>query len=179
MSACAVIRVKELWKTDAKLNLLDKLVMFHWAWEQREQAAPTVIRFKTYARELGVSVNGVKKAVLHLIELRYLEPIAVQVRPSRKLVGDHPVTPPSEVRGDHPVIPGGSPSDPQRDHPVTPFKERNKKKGPAAAFLNVSKEPVSASRADRSFDAWLKLPLAGKPSFAVWSSSVALASEDA
>jgi len=139
MSASAVIRVKAHFQTDRDLNPVDKLVLLHWAWGSRDGEAPAVIRFKRYARELGLSVNGVKKAVGHLIQLGYFEAVAVQVRVTAKLRGDHTVTPKAETRGDHSVTPVGSPSDPQRDHPVTPFKEKEVKKGPPAVSLDFEK----------------------------------------
>jgi len=129
MSYPMIEKVREAFRTDQALNPVDKMVLHEYAWRTPEHSAPRAIRYKTYARDLGLSVNGVKKAVRHLIELGYLSEIAVVVAPGAKLEGAHKVTPKAASGGDHPVTPGGSPSDPQRDHPVTPIKIKRKKEG--------------------------------------------------
>ena len=144
MSAPKIMQVREACKADPKLNAVDKLILWEWAWNTPEHVAPRPIRFKTYARNLGLSVNGVKKAVLHLIALGYLTPIAVQVVDGPKLSRGSPSDPLPKTQGDHPVTPGGSPSDPQRDHPVTPIKRKKIKSAAASASASKGAKPSAA-----------------------------------
>lgn len=96
------------------------------------------------------------------------------------------------------VGPGGGPDRGPQKAPTEGHKRKRKEdKEPPASFSYVSMGRASpslacsdgvggsavctgsVSGADRSFEAWLKLPLAGKPGFSVWSASLGLASQDA
>jgi hypothetical protein len=125
MSTAMMIKAFEGIENDPELTNCEKLVLLRWAWKCRDNA-PAVIRYKTYARDLRMSVNGIKKCVAGLIAKGYLAEQAVVVTGGAKMQ-----VPTKE--GDHPVTPGGSPSDPQRDHPVTPLQNNKNKKARARA----------------------------------------------
>ena len=137
MSTEHLIKAWDGIKNDPDLTNCEKLVLLRWAWKSRA-GAPAVVRYKTYARELGMSVNGVKQCVRGLIAKGYLSEIAVVVTGGEKMQ----VT--EKQGGDHPVTPGGSPSDPQRDHPVTPLQNNKNKNTRARGFGSKKGRPTGA-----------------------------------
>jgi len=136
MSTEAMMSVWAAVETDRRLNPADKLLLLRWAWKSRP-GVPYEIRFKTVARELGLSRNGVKEAVRHLCKLGYLYAVAVKVVAGPALAMGSTADPAAEKPGGQPVTPRGSVSDPQRGHPVTPIKKKKKKD----ARASVSAKP--------------------------------------
>lgn len=151
MSADLVQQAFDACGQDNALNAADKLVLIRWAWKSRP-GQPYEIKYKELARDLGLSRNGVKKAVRHLIELGYLYEVSVKVVPGPAFQRGHTVTPArSEHRG-HSVTPEGSPRDPQKGHPVTPT-QRKKKKGAVVQCPQRTLEWIRAGTG-LSFDEW-------------------------
>jgi len=127
MSFDAIKAVKAAFQSDKRLYPVDKVILMEWAWNTPEHGSAPVIRFKTYARNLGLSVGGVRKSVLRLLALKYLKAVAVQVVAGSALKEGAPRAPSVVSDGVHPVHPVGAPSAPQRVHPVHPIKRKRKK----------------------------------------------------
>lgn len=123
MSTAMMIKAWEHAESDSSLTTGQKLVLLRWAWKCRD-GAPAVVQYKTYARDLSMSVNGVKKCVAGLIAKGYMVAQAVVVTAGEKMAL-------AQNEGDHSVTPEGSPSDPQRDHSVTPIQNNKYKKARA------------------------------------------------
>jgi len=131
MSAELMQKAFEISASDPKLTPVDKLVLLRWAWRTVDPSRPYEIRFKTVARELGLSRNAVKASVARLIAQGYLMAVAVKVVAGQAFQtreGGQPVTPRRERQGGQPVTPGGSVSDPQRGQSVTPIKKKKEKR---------------------------------------------------
>jgi len=130
MSAESMIAAFEAAQTDARLTTLEKLLLLRVAWKTRP-GAEYQIRYKTLARELSASRNGVKRAVRRLEALGYLYTVAVNVRLGPALLGASKGSlsdPPAQEEGGHSVTPEGSLSDPQRGRSVTPLQRKDKNK---------------------------------------------------
>ena len=108
-------------ETDSSLENSDKLVLIRWAWKCREGCPPSIIRYKTYARELGLAVNTIKASVKRLTQAGYFVEIATTVSNGPKMAA-------KPKQGDQPLTPKGSTTDPQRDQPLTPLQNNNIKK---------------------------------------------------
>lgn len=167
MSTASMINAWGNIQSDKRLTTAAKLILLRIGWKSQE-ACEYIIRYKTIARELSMSVNGVKQAVKLLMKLRYIKQTGVVVETPKR---DHTMTPPEKPKGDHPVTPGGSPSDPLRDHTVTPLHNNKNKKGfsrlktPKIPNRNLIKavkasgtwysRPVNQSE-QHQFDLWAK-----------------------
>lgn len=170
----------EISASDKRLTPADKLVLLRWAWKTRDAATPYEIKFRTVARELGLSRNGVRACVGRLVACGYLSPVSVQVvaGPAFQL-GEtgHTVTRQAARRAGHTVTRGGSHSDPQKGHTVTPFKKKEVKEGPAALNLDdLSKYALACLRSGQP------VPIAGgrqvKPSDAAYGGLLDLLRRD-
>lgn len=128
MSTEMVIAAFDAAETDDRLNTLDKLLLLRVAWRS-VPGKDYEIKFRTLARELGASRNGVRKSVAHLEALGYFYAVSVKVRPGPLLTSrkGSPSDPSAQKRTGHPVTPPGSPSDPSKGHPVTPLQRKEKK----------------------------------------------------
>lgn len=132
MSAELMQKAFEISASDKRLTPADKLVLIRWAWRSIDASKPYEIKFKTVARELGLSRNAVKSSVGRLIACGYLMPVAVKVVAGQAFQtreGGQRLTPRSEAKGGQRVTPGGSVSDPQRGQSVTPIKKKKEKRG--------------------------------------------------
>jgi len=140
MSAELMVKAFEISASDDRLTPADKLVLLRWAWKTRDAATPYEIKFRTVARELGLSRNGVKACVRRLTEYGYLMAVSVNVVAGAVFQTGHAVTPADNGKGGHAVTPDGSRSDPQKGRTVTPIKKKREKKGPAALnFLELGR----------------------------------------
>lgn len=132
----------EISASDRNLTPADKLVLLRWAWKTKDPASPYEIKFRTVARELGLSRNAVKASVHRLSQAGYLVAVAVKVVAGpafQTRERGQPVTPQAKAKGGQPVTRGGSGSDPQKGQPVTPIKKKKIKEGPAALSLDFSR----------------------------------------
>lgn len=136
MSAEMMQKAFEVSASDKRLTPADKLVLLRWAWRTIDPASPYEIKFRTVARELGLSRNAVKASVRRLCDCGYLMPVSVKVVAGSAFQvreGGQAVTPCAKSAGGQSVTRGGSASDPQKGQPVTPFKKKREKRAQAPA----------------------------------------------
>jgi len=184
MSAEFMQRAFEISASDGRLTPADKLVLIRWAWKTRGPSSPYEIKFRTVARELGLSRNAVKASVGRLVACGYLLTVSVKVVAGAAFQlseAGQSVTPQSECEGGQPVTRGGSVSDPQKGQSVTPFKKKRYKRGRdvSSGPSSVAPDPSSLTPfqrsqllADRSLVVEGELLQAGTPRFQAWVQAV-------
>ena len=68
MSIQMIRKVRECIATDQRLSPVDKLILLEYAWNTPEHGAPRQIRYKTYARALGLHRENLRARVRQLTE---------------------------------------------------------------------------------------------------------------
>ena len=139
MSAELMIKAFEISEADARLTPVDKLVLLRWAWKTADASKPYEIRFRTVARDLGVSRNAVKASVRRLSECGYLMAVSIKVVAGpafQQAETGQSVTRATTCHTGQSVTRDGSLSDPLKGHSVTRLQRKKKKEEPSAVSLD-------------------------------------------
>jgi hypothetical protein len=147
--------VRECIANDQRLSPVDKLILLEYAWNTPEHGAPRAIRFKTYARSLGLDRGNIRDRVRQLSDWGYFVEVAVIVKAGALLQGGWSATPPVKTGGVGEQPPRGGSATPKGVGGPPPLKEKDKKKGPAALNLDFQLKNLTAFQRSSLF--------AGKP----------------
>jgi DNA-binding Lrp family transcriptional regulator len=144
MSIQMIRQVRSCIASDDRLSPVDKLILLEYAWNTPEHGAPRAIRFKTYARALGLHRGNIRDRVRQLTDWGYFEEVAVIVKAGARLAGGWSATPTPEKGGDGQRPLGGRSATPKGDGERPPLKEKDKKKEPAALNLDFQVKKLTA-----------------------------------
>lgn len=132
MSAPLMQQAFDAIENDPRLHTADKLVLLRWAWKSRP-GVPYEIRFKSMARDLHMTRNGVRTSVRRLIALGYLYPTSVKViaGPAFQVRGAQ-TAPRDNSRGGSSSDPQGVTGNPPKGLHRDPLPNKKEKEGPNA-----------------------------------------------
>lgn len=134
MSIQMIRKVRDCISTDQRLTPVDKLILLEYAWNTPEHGAPRQIRYKTYARALGLHRENLRARVRQLTDWGYFEEVAVVVKAGALLQGGWSATPQAKSGGVGEQPLGGRSATPLGGGEQPPLKEKDKKKAGEHVF---------------------------------------------